>query len=378
NGMLGNIASVTVDYDRPPTNFNANIQPWGAPPYETPDIWVDSEKNGWGTYRYTNSSGQPVGNGDDAWVRQLPDGSWKANRIYVRVRNTGPDPMSNVRAQVWVNDPPGLGDTGPRWNFLGTIVFPSVPGNSARQQYVNWAPTLPAHTCIRVDIENYSGETNPGDNRAQENISAFDTTASSPYKPVSLEMVVGNPLYVDMNVQYQVTGIPKRWKWKIFPRTDVIPARGEKTVHLTVYPPNPAVDKAYVQGQVFRPRVTSLMQFGDSWQPVNGVEVWTHLVYKAAINVNGRRGLEGIVAAGSLRSLQPTVAPLAGQKVAVTLWKNDPQQSYSLTRIVTTDADGRFRTAFLKLENAKWLLQASYAGDMNYQAVQTGDVELFW
>jgi M6 family metalloprotease-like protein len=380
NGMLGNIANVTVEYRRPPTNFNANIRPWGAPPFETPDIWVDSEKNGWGTYRYTDGAGAPVGNGDDAWVRQAPDGSWKVNRVYVRVRNTGPDPMSNVRAQVWVNDPPGLGDTGPRWAFLGTIIFPSVPGRSTRQQYVNWAPTVPAHTCIRVDIENYSGETDTGDNHAQENVSAYDTTASSPYKPVSVEMVVGNPLYQDMNVIYQVTNIPKRWKWKIEPRQDMIPARGEKTVKLTVYPPNPAVDTEYKQGQIFQPRVTSLFQFGDAWLPLNGVDVWTHLVYKDAIEVQGFRQAGGILAKGRLTALQPAVGGLAGRKVAVQLIYNDPNQSYTLTRLTTTDADGYFKASFgyKVLAKGKWILQASYAGDMLYQAVDSADVDMFW
>src|SRR5215472_4065294 len=86
---------VRIQYGFPPPGRpDPSIIPWGNPPWTTPDIWIDSQLNGWGVYRYAD------GTRDDAWVNH-------DNRVYVRIRNLGTAPASNVHVTVYQNDPPG-------------------------------------------------------------------------------------------------------------------------------------------------------------------------------------------------------------------------------------------------------------------------------
>ena len=110
------------------------ITPWGAPPYSTPDIWLDSERNGWDVYRYTDGAGNPTGQGDDAWVNH-------DNRVYVRVHNLGPGLATDVRVQVYINSPPcrsglelyrhdRIPDHRSRWRSAGLCYLESNGGGT--------------------------------------------------------------------------------------------------------------------------------------------------------------------------------------------------------------------------------------------------------
>jgi M6 family metalloprotease-like protein len=375
---IGGTASVRVQYGLPPTDFDPAITPWNAPPYETADIWVDSEQNGWGNYRYTDpATGRPIGNGDPAWVRHMPDDSWKVNRVYVRVRNYGLDTASNVQVNVYVNDPPGLGDRGANWALLGTINIPTLAGGANSTNYVNWAPQVDRHTCLRAVIVPYAGERTGANNVAQENVSNFETTASSPYKPMTLKMRVQNPTYVDMPVELQISGIPKFWKWEITPATGFsLPSQTDKEVTLTVYPPNPAVRPEYAQGQIFRIGITSLMLHGDAFYPVGGVEMWTHLVYKAAIELTSvtSPAPNTILVKGKLYSLQPTVGPLDNRRVAVLVVRDDKQKASQYVKTPLTNADGNFVAKFENLPTGNYTVEGSWAGDMKFQSGETAGI----
>jgi hypothetical protein len=373
---LGTTASVHIVYAVPPTDVDPAITPWSAPPYESPDIWIDSEQNGWGTYRYVDSGGRPIGNGDPAWVRQLPDNSWKVNRVMVRVRNYGLDPVTNVFVNVYVNDPPGLGDRGANWAYLGSINYPSIPGGGSAIGYVNWAPQVDRHTCLRAVIVPYTNERTGSNNQAQENVSNFETTASSPYQPVTLKMRVQNPTKLAMPTEFQVDGIPRKWKWELEPRSLTLDPDGEGFVTLTLYPPNPATNPLFVQGQIFVPRITALMPHGDAFAPVGGVELWTHLVYKDVIVLDSltRASPTSVRAKGHLMSLQPSTGPLAGQKVAVSINNMNRDKTTSYVLVTRTNSDGNFVVTFGNLSPGTWDGDASWAGNMKYQSGESNHI----
>ena len=299
NNVGPNDANVRVQYNPPPVpGPNPAITPWGAPPWETTDIWIDSQKNGWGTYLYTDGSGNPTGNGDDAWVN-------KANRVMVRVRNTGAANATNVRAQVFVNSPPGMGDAGANWDYLGTIVIPSIAAGATATNYVMWTPTVGAHTCIKVVLLPTPGESSASDNLAQENVASFDTSPGSPYEAVALKVQVNNP-YSDqkVHVRYVVRDVPDGWGFMVEPTDAILPPGGSENVLVSIFPSGvgPRAEgesferleairrKTNRIGFLGRPKLEAQIPFADTFVPIGGVEVWTRLVERTRLTcrINGR------------------------------------------------------------------------------------------
>lgn len=281
-GQSGDDYRVRIRYAEPPVaKSDPMIIPWGAPPWETVDIWIDSEKNGWDTYKYTDGLGNPTGNGDDAWVGH-------DNRVYVRVRNIGPGTASNVRVQVFQNSPPGMGDAGPDWSYRGTIVIPTLnPGNVATD-FVRWKPSVGEHTCIKAVIDDTPDELSTANNTAQENVTAFDTSEGSPYQPVGLAMTVYNP-FPDrkLPVRMHVRDVPLGWLVSVEPREFLLAAGGRDKVRVSVHPSGPPdvimppqlqeQMRQYRPGYIGKPKVEAQVAYADTFIPLGGVEVWTHL-----------------------------------------------------------------------------------------------------
>lgn len=297
----GDDYDVRVQYAAPATTFDPAIVPWGAPPWETADIWVDSQKNMFDTYLYTDAAGNPIGNGDDAWVDH-------DNRVYARVHNYGTGPAANVRVQMYVNSPPGMGDAGPDWDYLGTILIPTIGAGGDATGFVKWKPTVAAHTCIKAVIVDSPGELLTSNNLAQENVTHFDTSAASPYQAVHLDTTVYNPFDVELPIRIHVADVPYGWAVVTDPPQLVLPPQGRHAVHVAVYPsgqpphqadgtpfpgaeaqrcdcfpPRVKWDPGRVRettqvGFVGRPKVEAQMPFYDTWVPIGGVDVWTRLV----------------------------------------------------------------------------------------------------
>ncbi len=285
----GEDANVRIQYNLPPGSPpNPAITPWGSPPWETADIWIDSEKNGWDVYSYVDGAGLPTGNGDSAWVSHV-------NHVKVRVKNTGGGLATNVRAQVYVNSPPGMGDAGATWDYLGTINFPSIAAGATATDFVNWTPSVGAHTCIKVVILPTPGELSGSDNLAQENVSAFDTSPGSPFEPVSLKVQVNNPFADQIApVRYHLRDVPEGWGFSIEPPEAQLQPGGSASVRVTLYPsglPGAKEDgrmqelrrKTTQIGYLGKPKLEAQIPYGDTFVPIGGVEVWTHLVDRTKI-----------------------------------------------------------------------------------------------
>ncbi|HWR88950.1 MAG TPA: hypothetical protein VN260_01705, partial [Dissulfurispiraceae bacterium] len=277
--QTGNNYTVRIRYLLPPSaKPDPMIIPWGAPPHETVDIWIDSAKNGFDTYRYTDGGGNPTGNGDDAWVNH-------DNRVYVRIRNIGPGVATNVRVQVFQNDPPGMGDAGPDWRFLGTILFPTVAAGDTVEDYVIWKPAVGQHTCIKAEIEDIAGELSTANNVAQENVSHFDTSAGSPYNGAGQSITVFNPFTDGRTpVHFSVKDIPPGWAVIVEPETLLLPPGGKETVFFMALPsgrPEHPLDSKQMDqrpGFIGKPKIEAYVPFADTYIPIGGVDLWTHLV----------------------------------------------------------------------------------------------------
>lgn len=358
---------VRVRYAQPPAgSVELSITPWKAPPYWTSDIWVDSEKNGFGTYRYTDAAGNPVGQGDDPWVNHV-------NRIWVRIHNRGMLPATDVRVDVSISQPPGMGDAGGDWRSIGTISFPTVPAGSDVKQFVPWSPGVAAHTCIRAVIEGMPGEAAADNNVAQSNVLTFDTTTGSPWKAVAGTVQVYNPSQEEeTTVVMGLQDVPSGWAFELEPPQITLPPGGKGTVRLTLHPSGPP-DEAkgsggYEPGFIGKPKLEALVPQGDTWVPIGGVEMWAHLAEETALVAEGTAYPQdgGVLVRGQLRP-----AP-GGANVAVELRLDDQR----ILQHAVVDAAGDFRAWFVLPDADGFSFQASYAGDVYYAAAETPELPL--
>lgn len=102
--------SYLLDITREQKNFlDLAITPWGAPPYESPDIWIEHADG--------SLSATPLaGNGEptrwSATYDPAANGGNPLNWIRVKVSNIGTVDATAVQVRVKVNQPGGMGDTG--------------------------------------------------------------------------------------------------------------------------------------------------------------------------------------------------------------------------------------------------------------------------
>lgn len=408
----GDDADVRVQYLLPPTlPPNPQITPWGAPPWETVDIWLDSEKNAWDTYRYTDGSGNPVGNGDDAWVDHN-------NRVYFRIRNGGTGVASNVHVQVYANDPPGMGDNGADWRYTGSAMFPSIPAGGDEVGYVIWKPTVGEHTCLKVVILDTDEEITTLDNIAQENVTAFDTSSGSPYRPRCQRFTVNNPFeYRSTPVHMLVRDIPQNWIIQVEPTDFLLPPGESEQVCMMVFPPEP--DEQNVPGFIGKPKIEAQVPFANTFIPIGGIDVWTHLTMDTRLTCdsNGPDRLENNPAANpddagsGLAPKAPTVDPsrpamdakgldklfresalirpeaetievgvgelikaegrlqpgFSGATVAVDFISGELRE----TLLVSTDPAGKWSADFNPPSGGIWEVKAYYAGDTLHAAAES-------
>jgi M6 family metalloprotease-like protein len=256
--------------------FDLRIDPWSPPPWESPDIWIDSPTNGWNVYEYTDSSGQPIRNGDRPQVNRI-------NQIYARVHNDGNVAASNVAVLFYVTTPAGIGDTG-QWTLLDRRTIASIPANGeAITLPVPWQPNVGSHTCIIVRIDYQNGELNANNNEAQENVGDFNTTSSSPWHPVGDTLDVSNGTAVFQVVRLEITGLPKDWTAWVSER--FIPLAPGETKEIR-YWIDPGDGGGVDPGSQVDVNVVGWVLDGDREVPLGGVTASVHLVYASSIGID--------------------------------------------------------------------------------------------
>jgi hypothetical protein len=356
--------NVRIQYKRPPVKKpDLMIAPWNAPPWETPDVWIDSQKNGWGTYKYTNpSTGKPVGNGDDAWVGHV-------NRVHVRVHNLGQGPASNVRVRLLSNEPPGMGAAGANWAYRGTIVFPSIAAGASAENWFKWKPTVGKHTCLRATIEHLPNEVTTTNNQAQENVSHFETSSSSPYEPITLTVRVNNPFDTEpARVRNHVRNIPEGWAVELDPIDMRLAPGGYDWLTCTVFPSGTAerpvagpLEDLYQPGFVGKPRIEALAPYADTYIPIGGVDLWTHLTLRTWLSLACDPAADVVHISGQL------TPALANTMIAIEFTASGARE----VRFATTDQQGHYFARFSLGTSGPWRAQAFYAGDAAHASAES-------
>ena len=379
------------------------IYPWLTPPlntWETPDIWVDSTCNGYGTFMYgtytPSGDSTPVGygNGDSPCANH-------DNRVFARIRNIGNAPAANVKVRFQVTDPLGVGMNGSTWVDIGTVdstTFAGLASLSAgayTDVYVPWVPSItltPAqiaaglfnyHSCIRVVIDTVAGETivsNQDGIDEQENIGQFFAAPAAPGAAASsIDYLV--PLRNDDTLKpksFNLTwenDLPPGWIVKVNGNdpTVEIPAGGLVLLPVSIIRTVPAV-----AGEVYSVtlRATYLHPLPSDItekDPFNGLPD-IHIEYKplsaatlgvivadpTKLNIKPRRDPNGGVCVTGAIAPIPAIPPAGGQGTQLQIDILGAKHNLMGTKPAFPDRLGQFKVCWSSTE-IRNLAQARYA-----------------
>jgi hypothetical protein len=249
-------------------------------------------------------------------------------------------------------------------------------GGAPVQDFVLWTPTVGAHTCIRATIEDSPGELSTTNNRAQENVAAFETSTGSPWEPIETKLMVYNPHQDEpTTAQFVVHDVPEGWGIIVDPPELELEPGGSGSVFFAAHPAGPPdikderlneILRKYQPGFIGKPWIEALVPYADTFVPIGGVDVWVHLVERTELDVEARADDKEIHVSGQLR---PAVA-----EAVIAIEAGGLRGKPSIVH-AKTNADGVFETRLPAKARVK-TIQASFAGDDVYRSAESAVVEL--
>jgi hypothetical protein len=395
--LPGGDCTATVTYGPRATDPipDVAITPWLTGPmydYETVDIWVDSECNGYESddpgdpahLKYgRRADGTVVGNGDDPCLDHH-------NRLYARIRNLGDAVARDVAVRFEVTRPLGVGPGGPdSWDLIGTASGATFPGLAAIAPggfvdvFVDWIPsaseapvaegTFNFHSCVRVKANLVAGEllgANLDGIAEQENIAYFEARRAvfaAPYAAASGEIIVAN----DSNERHEFSlairpSLPPGWS------LDVASGPGARwmspgevwRVPVVVRPPDgvPLGESHRIQVAAYRKDVQTAPD------PLAADQ---HNVYVSGAVVEARTVLDTMVGSTATASppdsCQPQAILVSGclAPPAPGEWVNVDYHAPSGTTVARrarTDSGGCFADSLAQPSSGAWTVRAFFQG----------------
>jgi hypothetical protein len=324
--------------DIPPatgTSYDFRIEDWKPPPWESPDIWVDTKvDNEWDEYSHSdpkknpNVAGHPVLNGDRLRVK------WES-RLYARVWNDGNVEKKNVQVKFQVVLPVAMGPSPGA--DIDTVSVDLPPGGSAITPKVTWAPQFDneEHICVRAFVIPDPGEKDYTNNVAQENFADWYIEKSSPYQPIIFPFQVTNPLPRRALIMMQARGLIPGFNLTVEPfRFWLKPTETVKGQAILEVEDGVMLEDAMIDEKV-EPPVVSLeacVQRGCTFVPFGGVTGIAHTVRKSTLKMDSDLSGHGVVVGG--RAFTDD-GPIVGAKVCARLLKIDGFTELAMARAVT-------------------------------------------
>ena len=329
------------------------ITPWNAPPWETGDIWIDSEREGGGWDDPATAVPKPS-NGEAAWVNHV-------NRVYARITNNGAGDATGVTVRFKVNTPGGIGDAG-QFVDLVTPAPVDIPAGESRNVFAEWTPTVDAHTCLKVEIEHIPGEEDIYNNFAQENVTHFYSGTASPWKTVTLPVRVANPFKVPKRVDLEINGLQPGWKAHFANKWVELEPKTFKTVQVGITPPPDAERCTKVETDVY-----GMTQIDDFIQIYGGLNPVIHLAnpiefHKLSVRLQRHDPHRKVPnnRTGRYRITTVTSPVLKQAEIAVIVTNPQGEDKVYFTR---TDDSGFIDADFPANQPGTWTAYTYYAGD---------------
>ena len=189
-GTGGAPFDIQVDYTAPVTDYNVSItrgDTINGQFYDwfSPDIWVDSPKNGW-----NQGAGPPPHDQREQPVAGM------VNRLYARFQNAGPATAFDFDVRFRISEPyHTVGGEADFDKFVGMKHVDQPRSRRAdRVHRLDARHRRQPHACVKVDLINLVGtDTNANDNWAQENLETVTSVTASPFHPVTYSYNLTNP-----------------------------------------------------------------------------------------------------------------------------------------------------------------------------------------
>ncbi len=382
-GTGGSAFRIQLTYTPPVTDYNVSIVRGDTLdgtfyPWFSPDIWIDSPKNGYGQ------------GGGPASPPENPVAS-VVNRIYARIHNAGPGTAFDFDVRFRISEPYHTVGGEPDFNRFVAIkhVASLAPGDLIVGP-AEWTPSGVAdpHNCVLVDVINLVGtDSNANDNAAQENFDIVASVTASPFPAVDYTFGLTNPYEQPALFYFLAKGAPVDWSVVVTPRK-VLLAPGQYVAGtVTVQPPKHAEVCTSE-----RLEVTSWTPRGDTIVPVGGGLVQVDLRKRTLLTLEtgtGRcdgRDLEELFAkikeqggridperlqkaCGRITAAGCTDPPAPHQEIIVKFVRPDGTPEY---HTVKTDENGCFEDFIVTAEDGSWGVEAEYPGDKCQAPVRTG------
>lgn len=215
------------DLDITPWGTNASPDGWR---YESPDIWIDSTcQTRPGVFRWTDSSGQPIGNGDRLCITE-PDGPTYENEVCVRMRNLGTKTLTpeitleytdrTVSNQGWRSVqavPPSLVNP----EVIKDYPLNPLPAGATRtdcfSEWIVRSDDVPDHACFRVTLRAAGAERelHGGNNLAEENFWTEESSQNSPWSTASVVVRLANTFDIPKTMGVALEQIPDGWSYRL-------------------------------------------------------------------------------------------------------------------------------------------------------------------
>lgn len=379
---------ITIDVLAPTGGANCNVRVTYAPPatdynvfitkgdtidgtfygYFSPDIWIDSPKNGWNL-----GGGPPPSNQIENPVVNM------VNRLYARIHNSGPGIAYDFDVRFRVSEPyQTVGGEADFNRFVGIKHVASLDRTEGAGAptapliiYVEWTPDDDGdpHSCVWVDLINLVGnDTNQYDNGAQENLNEVASLTASPYHPVTYSYTLKNPFAEQALFYFRAEDVPQGWTAVLNPEKILLDPDERVEGAATITPP-PEAEVCTSH----RIQITSWTPRGDTIVPVGGGVVQVdlrkagNLTYKTSVEscrkVDPKLRAMAVAPGGpcySIRTQGCTDPPQANQEIIIKYTDPLGQPVY---RTVMTDANGCFEDFFVSAQGGTWQVDVEFPGN---------------
>lgn len=370
---------IQINYDPPEINNDMNIRV-GDPHWTSPDIWVDSQVDGFDV----ESGRTPQDRGNDPVEGE-------DNRIYFTVNNPGPGDAFDVTVSVRISEPYHTIGGEPDFNrFVNQKFYAKIDAESSITDYVVWRPNDAnvgnLHSCIKVEIHEVFNDINNFNNKAQQNVNVEESTTASPYEPVIYQFSVTNPYDYYQLFYFRLEGLPVGWTYNFAENKKRLSAYERYEGSLTVFPPDDAEvctdHTTYVTS--WMPKGNTLVQYGGATLQIN-LRNRTTLTADTRLarcdrDINIARGNDTQFSNVSYAQIQkPKCFQLVTQGCTNPIKANeeiviryeDPDGN-PVYRVVTTDEYGCYSDTYVVTEGGEWKVSATYEGDDCSGSTTTG------
>ncbi len=353
-GTAGADYDLAVQYNPPNTDYDVYMRA-GDPAWESPDIWVDNQTDG-----YDEDKGRPLQDRGNLAI------AGEENRVYARVFNAGPATAFDIEASFKFSEPyHTVGDEGSFTQYK-SIFIDSLASGASTTPYVTWTPRtgIDPHTCARVELGRLFNDTNAANNAAQHNLQVDHSVHGSPYTSMQFPFQVRNDGTTAQLIYFRADGVPDDWNWSFSPQKALVAPGATASGVLNLQPPDSAADctshRIYVTGWIAR---------GDTLVRLGGVTVQVDLQRETKISAkvdiqqcSGAESERGATQDKRCLRIEVTGCTnpvLANEDIVVRYQGPDGKPIYHTVR---TNANGCYEDFNSTVEGGQWQVTAEFPG----------------